>query len=75
MVSLIEVTYRCPKCGASQTLTFFPEEHPLTCTVCVPCKNGFGLTLQEMIQQHKGMFPTGQPKVIEQQKFTPEVIG
>lgn len=58
---LIEVVYTC-KCGAKQTVRYFPEDTPLPATCCVACKAGFNTDLSygAMAARGLGMIP-GKP--------------
>jgi len=61
--SMLEVTYKCSKCGALDHGKFFQGERPYPAITCWSCKNGSGIgTLSDMIQHKAGMYPV--PEVL-----------
>jgi hypothetical protein len=60
--TLKEVIYTCTnakrQCGHTQKITFFADDHILPVTCCVKCRAGFGDSLEVMIGQQIGMFPS-----------------
>jgi hypothetical protein len=54
-----EIKYRCtnPKCGAEQTIRYFPDDTLLPFTCCTACKAGFGKEVKDQAAYRIGMFP------------------
>ena len=54
-----KVTYKCAKCGETDSPEFYPNEQAPPAINCWNCHSGYGLDLPKMIQDGKGMFPVG----------------
>lgn len=57
MIRMVEVTYTCAKCGATDTPRFFPSEPIPPAVNCYKCHAGFQKDLQEMLMSGSAMFP------------------
>ena len=59
-----EVEYAC-KCGAKQTIRYFPDDSILPATACVACKTGFSneMSYSQMAMRGVGMV-AGKPEVV-----------
>lgn len=73
MKTLVEVDYRCTKCGNTQTISFFPSDPMLSVTNCMKCGAGREMTVQEQLHQHAGMFPVGKPKVLQGENYEEKI--
>lgn len=65
MKTLVEVDYRCTKCGNVQTISFFPSDPMLSVTNCMKCGAGREMTVQEQLKAHVGMFAIGKPRILQ----------